>query len=169
MQINLNQLRTFFLIAREKSVTKAAYALHITQQAVTMQIRAFEKNLDFKLLHKSGKELQLTGMGKVLYGYDERIFQVVEEMEYALKGCGDLTQGSLTVGTRRSFARHLMPALLSRFQEHFPSVKVYLKVGSSQEIADSIAAFKFDLGIPTDKKEIGKDRYYYFESSFGFF
>ncbi|NIS14721.1 MAG: hypothetical protein GWN96_00445 [candidate division Zixibacteria bacterium] len=86
-------------------------------------------------------------MGNVLYDYAERIFQIVEELEYALKGYGDLTQGSLTIGTTRSFARHLMPGLLSRFQERFPSVKVYLKVGSSQEIADSVAAFKYDLGI----------------------
>ena len=147
MQINLNQLRTFFLVAKEKSITKAAYTLHITQPAVTMQIKAFEKNLDVKLIRKSGKELQLTDMGNVLYGYAERIFEIVEELEYALKGYGDLTQGSLTIGTTRSFARHLMPGLLSRFQERFPSVKVYLKSGSSQEIADSIAAFKFDLGI----------------------
>ena len=147
MQINLNQLRTFFLVAKEKSITKAANALHITQPAVTMQIKAFEKNLGLKLLRKSGKELQLTDMGNVLYDYAERIFQIVEELEHALKGYGDLTQGSLTIGTTRSFARHLMPGLLSRFQERFPSVKVYLKVGSSQEIADSVAAFKYDLGI----------------------
>ncbi|MGD9077737.1 MAG: LysR family transcriptional regulator [Desulfobacterales bacterium] len=147
MQINLNQLRTFFLVAKEKSITKAAHALHITQPAVTMQIKAFEKNLGVKFIRKSGKELQLTDMGNVLYGYAERIFQVVEELEYALKGYGDLTQGSLTIGTTRSFARHLMPGLLSRFQERFPSVKVYLKVGSSQEIADRVAAFKHDLGI----------------------
>jgi DNA-binding transcriptional LysR family regulator len=112
-----------------------------------MQIKAFEKNLGVKFIRKSGKELQLTDMGNVLYGYAERIFQVVEELEYALKGYGDLTQGSLTIGTTRSFARHLMPGLLSRFQERFPSVKVYLKVGSSQEIADRVAAFKHDLGI----------------------
>jgi DNA-binding transcriptional LysR family regulator len=75
------------------------------------------------------------------------MFKIVDEMEYVLKSYGDLTQGSLTIGTTRSFARHLMPGLLSRFQESFPRVKVFLKVGSSQEIADSIAAFKYDLGI----------------------
>jgi len=147
MQINLNQLRTFFLVAKEKSITRAANALHITQPAVSMQIKAFEKNLDVKLLRKYGKELQLTDMGKVLYGYAQRIFKVVEELEYALRSYGDLTQGSLTIGTTRSFARHLMPGLLSRFQERFPNVKVSLKVGSSQEIADGLVDFKYDLGI----------------------
>ena len=152
MQINLNQLRTFFLVAKEKSITRAAHVLHITQPAVTMQIKAFEKNLDVKLLRKSGKELQLTDMGNVLYSYAERIFQVVEELEYALKGYGDLTQGSLTIGTTRSFARHLMPGLLSRFQERFPNVKVYLKVGSSQEIADGFPGVEKSFAVQAGRE-----------------
>ena len=147
MHINLNQLRAFYLAAREKSITRAAEALHVTQPAVTMQIKAFENQLDVKLFRKYGKELLLTDVGQVLYSYAKRMFKIVDEMEYVLKSYGDLTQGSLTIGTTRSFARHLMPGLLSRFQESFPKVKVFLKVGSSQEIADSIAAFKYDMGI----------------------
>ncbi len=147
MHINLNQLRAFYRAAKEKSITKAAEALHVTQPAVTMQIKAFENQLNVKLFRKHGTELQLTDVGQVLYGYAKRMFKIVDEMEYVLKSYGDLTQGSLTIGTTRSFARHLMPGLLSRFQESFPRVKVFLKVGSSQEIADSVAAFKYDLGI----------------------
>ena len=147
MHINLNQLRAFYLAAKEKSITRAAEALHVTQPAVTMQIKSFENQLNVKLFRKYGTELQLTDVGQVLYGYAKRMFKIVDEMEYVLKSYGDLTQGSLTIGTTRSFARHLMPGLLSRFQESFPKVKVFLKVGSSQEIADSIAAFKYDMGI----------------------
>jgi len=147
MQINLNQLRAFYLTAKEKSVTKAAEKLFITQPAVTMQIKSFEQNLDIKLFRKYGKELQLTDAGSALFGYAERIFEIVEEMEHVLKSWGDLTRGSFTIGTTRSFARHLMPGLLSRFQERFPNVKVYLKVGSSQEIADGLTEFQYDLGI----------------------
>ena len=147
MHINLNQLRAFYLAAREKSITKAAEALHVTQPAVTMQIKSFEKNLDIQLFRKYSKELQLTDAGTALFGYAERIFLIVGELEHALKNWGDLNRGSLTIGTTRSFARHLMPELLSRFQERFPSVRVSLKVGSSQEIADGLMAFKFDLGI----------------------
>jgi DNA-binding transcriptional LysR family regulator len=147
MLINLNQFRAFYLAAKEKSITKAAAVLHVTQPAVTMQIQAFEKHLNVKLFRKYGKELQLTDVGQVLYGYARRMFNIVDEIEYVLKSYADLTHGSLSIGTTRSFARHLMPGLLSRFQKSFPKVKVYLKVGSSQEIADSIAAFRYDLGI----------------------
>jgi len=147
MRVNLNQLRAFFLAAREKSITKAAEALCITQPAVSIQIKSLEETLQLKLFRKCGKDLEITDAGKVLYGYAEKIFLIVGEMEHVLKGYADLTQGSLTMGTTRSFARHLMPALLSQFQEEFPGVKVYLEVGSSQEIADRLLEFKYDLGI----------------------
>ena len=147
MHINLNQLRAFYLAARKNSITKAAEALNVTQPAVTMQIKAFENQLNVKLFRKYRNELQLTDVGQVLYGYAMRMFNIVDEIEYVLKSYGDLTQGSLTIGTTRSFARRLMPGLLSMFQKSFPKVRVFLKVGSSQEIADSIAAFKYDLGI----------------------
>jgi DNA-binding transcriptional LysR family regulator len=146
MRINLNQLRSFFLAAREGSITKAAETLFITQPAVTMQIKSLEQSLEVKLFRKYGKSLELTDAGRVLFGYAERVFEIVEEMEYVLKGHAELTQGSLTIGTTRSFARHLMPGLLSRFQQRFPNVKVYLKVGSSQKIADGLMDFKYDLG-----------------------
>ncbi|MDQ1335292.1 MAG: LysR family transcriptional regulator [Thermodesulfobacteriota bacterium] len=146
MHINLNQLRAFFLAARERSITKAAESLYVTQPAVTMQIKSLEQDLGVKLFRKFGKNLELTGAGNVLFGYAEKIFEIVEEMEYVLKGHADSTHGSLTIGTTRSFARHLMPGLLSRFQKRFPKVKVILKVGSSQEIADGVLDFVYDVG-----------------------
>jgi DNA-binding transcriptional LysR family regulator len=147
MQINLNQLRAFYLTVKEKSVTRAAEVLYVTQPAVTMQIRALERSLETKLFRKYGKNLELTEGGKALFGYSEKIFEVVEEMEYAMRGYMALTHGSLTIGTTRSFAKYLMPGLVSRFQERFPAIKVYLREGSSQEIADGLLAFKYDLGI----------------------
>ncbi len=156
MQVNLNQFRAFFLVAKEGSVTKAAEKLFVTQPAVTMQVRALEETLQIKLLNKIGKKIELTEMGARLFAYARRIFEVVEELEYFLEGHMELTQGSLTIGTTRSFARHLMPGLLSRFQENFPGIKVYLKEGNSQEIADGLLGFKYDLGIIGQFRNRGK-------------
>jgi DNA-binding transcriptional LysR family regulator len=147
MHINLNHLRIFYYAAKEKNLTKAAETLFVTQPAVTMQIKALEHYLEVALFRKRGKFLELTDEGIVLYEYAERIFGVVDEMEHALKGFASLTHGSLIIGTTRSFARHLMPQLLSRYQEEFPEIKVSLEVGSSSEIAEGVAAFKYDLAI----------------------
>jgi len=147
MQINLNHLRIFYYAARERNLTKAAEALFVTQPAVTMQIKALEQYLEVPLFRKRGKFLELTDEGNVLYKYAEKIFGVVDEMEHALKGFASLAHGSLVIGTTRSFARHLMPGLLSGYQEKYPGIKVSLEVGSSSEIAEGVAAFKYDLAI----------------------
>lgn len=145
--MNLNQLRAFFLASREKSITKAAAALFVSQPAVTMQIKALEEDLRLKLFARYGKGLELTDAGRVLYSYAERVFEIVEEMEYVIKGYAELTHGSLVIGTTRSFARHLMPKLLARFQERYPGVKIYLKVGSSTRIAEAVMDYEYNLGI----------------------
>ena len=147
MRVNLNQLRSFFLVAREKSVTKAAELLFITQPAVTMQIKSLEQDLAIRLFNKYGKSLQMTHAGEVMFGYAERVFEIVEEMEYVLRGHAELKHGTLAIGTTRSFAKYLMPDMLSRYQERYPDVKVSLKVGSSQEISDGLMTFQYDLGI----------------------
>jgi DNA-binding transcriptional LysR family regulator len=156
MQNNLNQLRAFYLAAREKNLTKAANKLCVTQPAVSMQIKALEHTLSLKLIQKCGKEFHLTEVGNVLYKYATKIFKIVDEMENSLKNYMDLTQGSLRLGTTHTFARYFMPDLISRFQVLYPKVKVFLKEGNSQEIVDDVLSLKYDLGLvgglPFDKK-----------------
>jgi DNA-binding transcriptional LysR family regulator len=64
-----------------------------------------------------------------------------------MQGYVDLFHGTLTIGTTRSFAKYLMPGLVSRFQERYTSIKVKLGEGSSQEVADAVISYKYDLGV----------------------
>lgn len=147
MRINLNQFRSFYLAVREKSITKAAKILYITQPAVTMQLKSLEQDLDLKLFRKFGKSFDLTDAGEELFGYAARIFEIIEEMDYVLKGYANLSRGSLTIGTTSGFARHLMPTLISDFQKRHPCVNISLRVGSSHKIAGDVMAFKYNLGL----------------------
>ncbi|MBU0514390.1 MAG: LysR family transcriptional regulator [Proteobacteria bacterium] len=147
MPINLNQFRAFYLAAREGSVTKAAEILHVSQPAVTMQIKTLQRDIEVELFRKCGKNIELTDAGRAMFDYAQRLFEIVGEMEHVLKGYLELTHGSLTIGTTRSFARHLMPGLLSLFQERYPRIKVRLAEGNSQEIADGVANYEYDFGI----------------------
>ncbi len=147
MQMNLNQLRVFYLVAREKSITRAAERLFVTQPAVTMQVRAMEEQLSLRLFKRHGRVLRLTEGGRVLLGYARKIFSIVDEMESVIPRYADLSEGALTIGTTKSFARHLMPGLLSRFQTAYPGIRVSLKEASSMEIAEGLGTFRYDLGL----------------------
>jgi DNA-binding transcriptional LysR family regulator len=156
MQSNLNQLRTFFLAARERNLTRAAEILCVTQPAVSMQIKSLEQTLGLKLIKRWGRDFQLTAVGDVLYGYMEEISNILDKMEYTLKSYADLAQGSLKLGTNHSFARHFMPNLIQSYQEQFPGVRIFLKEGNSQDILEGVLSFKYDIGLigrlPYDKK-----------------
>ena len=147
LHINLHQLRAFYLTVKHKSITRAAGILCVTQPAVSIQIKTLENFLGTKLAVKYDQTMSLTPPGKTLYRHAEKIFHLVEKMESAMAEYSDLTQGTLTIGTTRSFAKYLMPGLLSRFQEKHPTIKITLGEGSSQEIADAVLSYKYDLGI----------------------
>jgi DNA-binding transcriptional LysR family regulator len=147
IHINLHQLRAFYLTVKHKSITKAAGILCVTQPAVSIQIKTLENYLGTKLAIKYDKAMSLTPPGKTLYRHAEKIFHLVEQMESEMVGYSDLTLGTLTIGTTRSFAKYLMPGLLSRFQEKHPTIKITLGEGSSQDIADAVLSYKYDLGI----------------------
>jgi DNA-binding transcriptional LysR family regulator len=147
LHINLHQLRAFYLTVKHKSITKAAGILCVTQPAVSIQIKTLENFLGTKLAVKYDQSMSLTAPGKTLYRHAEKIFHLVEKMESAMAGYSNLTHGTLTIGTTRSFAKYLMPGLLSRFQEKHPTIKITLGEGSSQDIADAVLSYKYDLGI----------------------
>ncbi len=147
MHINLNQFSAFYLAAREKSITKTAEALHVTQPAVAMQIKSLQKNLGIPFFKKNGNEYPLTEAGKNLFSYADRICLIFGKSEYTLKSREDFKREALTIGTTKDFARHIIPELLLRFQQRFPSMGVSLKVGCSPDIAEGLMAFKYDRGI----------------------
>ncbi|NQU63993.1 MAG: LysR family transcriptional regulator [SAR324 cluster bacterium] len=153
MRINLNQLHSFYISAKQKSITKAAKELFISQPAVSTQIKSLENSLGLQLIVKRSNAFRLTDSGETLFNYANRIFDLVDEMENSLRKFEELTEGSITIGITRSFAKKLMPTLLARFQKQFPQLKILLKVGSSKEIAERILDYKYDLGI------VGKFKY----------
>ncbi len=84
--LNFHHLRYFWAAAREGSVTRASQKLHVSQPAVSAQIRGLERALGEKLFHRSGRALALTEAGRVVYRYAEEIFGLGNELMETLKG-----------------------------------------------------------------------------------
>jgi LysR family transcriptional activator of nhaA len=85
-QLNYHHLRYFWAVAREGSVTRASEKLHISQPTVSAQIRELETALDEKLLVRSGRNLVLTDVGRLVYRYADEIFGLGRELMDALEG-----------------------------------------------------------------------------------
>ncbi len=143
--INLNQLRAFYYVAKHSSHTIAAEKLFISQPAVTAQIKLFENFHDMKLFKKTGRNLILTHLGKLLFEQAERIFKIEDEVETSLTQMKELNQGLLELGCTKAYAKHIMPSIISVFHRAYPKIKIILKEGSSMAMINSLLEFENEV------------------------
>jgi DNA-binding transcriptional LysR family regulator len=145
--MNLNQLKIFYSVAKEKSFSLAAQNLFLTQPAVTIQINLLEKHFGVKLFNRKGRNLALTEAGEVLYTYADRILNMVREVENIITDFQSLDRGLLKIATSRTIAKYYIPKILPLFKKRYPNIKIDLKAGNSQEAMDLVLNFASDVGI----------------------
>jgi len=145
--LNFNQLRIFYHAAKHLNFTAAASELCITQPAVTIQVKALEMKCGLKLFKRQGRQLSLTDEGQTLYGCATAMINYEKQIENAIEEMRTLQRGMLRLGTTKAYARYLMPALISRFHEIFPNIKIFLNEGSSMDMANSLVACKNEVAL----------------------
>jgi len=143
----LNSLIVFNEVAKHQSFTKAAERLFISQPAVTRHIRNLESKVGMGLILRGKGGFALTEAGKVLFKYTQKISSYLMEIEDILGKLQKDQRGLLKIGTSESYSKCLMPRLLSGFQTAFPSIKIALDVGNSEEIEKSLSTYRNDLGV----------------------
>ena len=145
--INLNQLRIFYNTAKYESISQAAKILCITQPAVTNQIRALENYYHFKLFKKKGRRNYLTGEGKTIYEYAKKIFECEKELESVIRDIGEIKRGVLGVGASGTYARTLMPLLITNFCNVHPNIKIHMIDGNAMDLIHNLRELKIEVAV----------------------
>ena len=145
--INLNQLRAFYQAAKCQNVSVAAKHLFVSQPAVTAQVKIFEETCGLKLFKRKGRNLYLTDEGKTLYDFACKIFEYEKKIEDAVEQMKELKQGTLRLGSAKTYARYFMPFLLTGFRDAYPAIKIHLDEGSSLEMFHSLIDLKNEVVI----------------------
>jgi LysR family glycine cleavage system transcriptional activator len=112
MQINLNQLRAFYMAVHYKSISTAAEQLYVTPAAVSMQIKKLEQWLGKRLLERSGNTFTVTEEGMALQAYAQNIFNEVERLEHNIMVRRRDQAGELRIGMHHFPAQYFMPTIL---------------------------------------------------------
>jgi len=147
--LNFTQLRAFHEIAKSLSFSSAAKNLFVTQPAVTKQIKMLQESCKLKLFVQSRGRVFLTDEGRKIFIYASRIFELERQLEETIGGIQNLKQGSLRLGTIKTFAKHFMPLIMSSFRKSFPGIIIELDEGSSQSMTESLLDFTNTLAIVT--------------------
>ncbi len=143
--LNYHHLRYFWAAAREGGVTRASEKLHISQPAVSAQIRELERALSEKLFERSGRSLALTEAGRVVYRYAEEIFGLGTELVETLKGRPTGRPARLAVGIPNGIPKLIAYRLLQPAFELSEPVRVECREDRPERLLADLATHGLDL------------------------
>ena len=141
------RLQVFFTVARLLSFTRAAEVLHMTQPAVTFQVRQLEEQFDTRLFDRNHNRVTLTEAGRLVFRYAERIFETYTEMEAAMRELKGAVGGALVLGASTTVAEYLLPTFLGAFLRSHPEVGISLRVGNTEAVVAMVEESEIDLGV----------------------
>lgn len=146
--LNTFHLRTFLAVVDTGNYSAAAAALHMTQPAVSQQIRALEEQLgNVRLFRRVGQRMVLTHAGEELLSSARELVRLAERAEQSLLALKGQVAGHVALGCTPSGGERLLPHLLTGFHEQFPSVGIELIVAPADELLDGLSERNLHLAL----------------------
>lgn len=156
--MNLHRLHVFAAVVRCRSYTSAAAELVMSQPAVSMQVRALERELGVRLLERVNGRMQPTEAGEALYRAAVRMLNAADEAERAIAELRGGERGRLIVGANTTGGMYVVPALIRAFRERHPDVEIQLQIEHTERLCERILQNVIDLafaGGPIDEPRFG--------------
>jgi DNA-binding transcriptional LysR family regulator len=145
-RITFRQLETFAEVARLQSFTRAAEALHLTQPAVSIQIRQIAETIGLPLFEQNGREIALTAAGEEMLATVRELDDVWNRFESAIDDLKGFKRGKLRVGLVTT-AKHFLPRMLGDFYRRYPDIDIELEIANRQKIVERLHGNEDDLYI----------------------
>lgn len=145
--MNLRHLKIFCTIAQRRSVTAAAADLLLSQPAVSLQLKALEKELGLPLFERGGPRLRLTHAGEVLYRSAVSILSAKDEAERALTELRDGTKGRLILGAGTTGGLYVLPRIVRAYTTLWPETEIVLQIGTTDQILEKLLQNVLDMGV----------------------
>lgn len=143
----LDLYRIFNVVSRNKSFSKAAQELYMTQSAVSQSISKLENELDIQLFYRTSKGVELTNEGSLLYEHVNSAIGMINVAEDKLLEFKQLKFGELRIGVGDTISRYFLLPYLEQFHFRYPGIKLTILNGTTTEICALIKAGRADLGI----------------------
>ncbi|CUH52244.1 LysR family transcriptional regulator [Shimia sp. R11_0] len=148
--LDVTTLRSFVAVADMGGVTKAAGFLHLTQSAVSMQLKRLEELIGVSLLDRSGRGIALTPEGEQMLGYARRMVTLNDEIMRRLSD--DEFEGAISLGVPHDIVYPAIPRVLQQFSAAYPRVKVNLISSYTLQLKEIFEKGEVDLIITTESK-----------------
>lgn len=158
MNIDLNAYKTFYLVAKYKSFTKASQELFISQPAVTQTIKKLEDQLNIELFNRSANgKITLTAAGEVVYYYAEKIFNLALANKTVVEQARDASFEVINIGVPTHIGSFYLVKYLKMFNEKYPNVKFNIINKKSDEMIIMLKKRELDVVIDTNMNDFRDD------------
>jgi DNA-binding transcriptional LysR family regulator len=141
------KLKVFRVVADMLNYRRAADELHLTQPAVTAQIRSLEDSLGIALFDRIGRDTSLTPAGVTLLGYVRKIEAITNDAIAALAPFGSQEGVELSIGASHTVAVYLLPKLLPNLLREWPRLRIHIVGGSTTEILQALTSHQIGVGL----------------------
>ncbi len=146
-QVTVHQLRIFKAVADRHSFSRAAETLHLSQPAVSHQIKTLSEALQLPLFEEIARRIHLTAAGRLLYEHAGRILTDFESAGLALDELHGLRRGVLRLSGDTTVGIYVLPDLLGAFKQAHPDVEMRLDVGNRQHVYERLLANETDFAV----------------------
>jgi len=149
--LDLTALRSFATVADSGGVTRAAGLLHLTQSAVSMQLKRLEESLGRSLLDRTGRGVALTADGEQLLGYARRMLRLNDEVYSRLTD--QAYEGEIVLGVPADVVYPAIPKVLRQFHAEYPRMRVQLISSYTSQLKSMFARGECDIILTTEETQ----------------
>jgi len=147
--MDVRQLEMFQAVAEAGSFTQAAQRLHVSQSAISRQVKLLEEELQGLLLHRGARQVTLTQAGELLLRLASRVQQDMQEVASQISETHELRRGTLTLAGGMTVCMFILPRLLKKYRSLYKRVDLRVVSGSSEELQGMLRSHEVDLALLT--------------------
>ena len=158
INVDLNAYKTFYLVAKYKSFTKASQELFICQPAVTQTIKKLEAQLNIELFKRlPNGTIAITPAGEVVYYYAEKIFNLASANKAVIEKAKDASFEIINIGVPAHIGAFFLSKYLKKFNDKYPNIKFNIINKKSDEMITMLKKRELDVVIDTNMNELEDD------------
>lgn len=160
MNTDYNLYKIFLYLYEEKSISKTANKLYVSQPAISYSLKELENQLGYTLFYRNSKGIEPTEEAKELYGYISTAFNILNEAEDHLKKLNNLSIGCIRIGMTSQIGMSLLSNYIAKFKKKYPGIKFEVISKTTPEMMEMLENRNIDIIIDTlpitSKKNVKK-------------
>lgn len=147
--INLNLYKIFYIVAKSKSLVDASQKLHISQPAISKDIKKLEDAMKIKLIYRRNNGISLTKDGEEFVKYLDEVFEILHAGEEMVKQKNDLEHATISIGCLSHISSLYLMEIIGKFKNRYSEIKIQITSASSAQLMELLQLHKLDFIIDT--------------------